>query len=164
MEKNIAIAVDLGATNIRMALISRQGKIIKKIKEKTPKTGRSGIIISEQIKRMIYSLVPKEGIRKMAGIGIGSIGPLDLKKGAVVNTPNVPFKFIPVVKPLEKEFKLKVSLFNDCRAGVWGEKCFGAGKGKENLVYITISTGLGGGAIVNDKLLLGADGNAGEIG
>ncbi|MFH1894786.1 MAG: ROK family protein [Patescibacteria group bacterium] len=163
-KKNIALAIDLGATNIRMALISKQGKIIKKIREKTIKTGKSGVVIAEQMKRMIYTLAEREEIKTLAGIGIGSIAPLDLKKGAVVNTPNIPFQFIPLVGPLEKEFSLKVSLFNDCRAGVWGEKCFGAGKGKENLVYITISTGLGGGAIVNNHLLLGTDGNAGEIG
>ncbi|MFH1575448.1 MAG: ROK family protein [Candidatus Nealsonbacteria bacterium] len=164
MPQIIAVAIDLGATNIRMALISKNGKIIKKIREKTQKKGSSGIVISEQIKRMIYSLVEKKDIQKLAGIGIGSIGPLDLIKGGIVNTPNVPFKFIPLVSPLEKEFSLKVSLFNDCRAGVWGEKNFGAGKGKENLVFVTISTGLGGGAIVNNRLLLGKDGNAGEIG
>ncbi|MBI2625977.1 MAG: ROK family protein [Candidatus Nealsonbacteria bacterium] len=164
MEKNIAVAIDLGATNVRMALVSKNGKILKKIKEKTSKTGPSGIVIAEQIKRMLYSLTVEKDIPKLSGIGIGSIGPLDLKKGAVINTPNLPFKFIPLVKPLEKEFNLKVALFNDCRAGVWGEKHFGAGKGKENLVFITISTGLGGGAIVNGHLLLGKDGNAGEIG
>ena len=164
MEKNIAVAIDLGATNIRMALVSKDGKILKKIKEKTPKTGTSGIVIAEQIKNMLYSLAAKEDILKLAGIGIGSIGPLDLTKGAVVNTPNLPFKFIPLAKPLKKEFSLKVALFNDCRAGVWGEKHFGAGKEKENLVFITISTGIGGGAIVNGHLLLGKDGNAGEIG
>ena len=163
MEKNIAIAIDLGASNIRMALVSKNGKIIKKVREKTQKTGKSGLVITEQIKRMFRSLVGKRDISKLAGIGIGSIGPLDLKKGAIVNTPNLPFKFIPLVKPLE-DFHLKVVLFNDCRAGVWGEKHFGAGRGKENLVFITISTGLGGGAIVDGHLLLGKDGNAGEIG
>ncbi len=160
----VAISLDIGASNLRAAIVSQEGKILKKVSEKTRKEGKSGTVITNQVIKLIESLLQKESLKKIAGIGISSIGPLDYKKGGILNTPNVPFKFIPLVKPLEKRFSMPVFLLNDCNAAVWGEKHFGAGKKINNLVYITISTGIGGGAIVDGKLLFGKGGNAVEIG
>ncbi|MBS7648356.1 ROK family protein, partial [Candidatus Bathyarchaeota archaeon] len=77
---------------------------------------------------------------------------------------NLPFDFVPLVKPLEEEFNLPTYLLNDCVAAVMGEKYFGLGRDHNNLVYVTISTGIGGGAYVDGHLLIGKDGNAHEIG
>jgi glucokinase len=98
------------------------------------------------------------------GIGVGSIGPLDLQSGCIVNTPNFPFKHIPVVAPLREEFGVPVRLLNDCGAAVMGERRFGLGRGIDNLFYVTLNTGLGGSAIVDGHPLSGKDGNAPEIG
>lgn len=163
MPQKIAIAIDLGATNTRVALVDITGKILDKRKELTVKKGKNGAVIAEQIIAMIDSLIKGKKITKFSGIGISSFGPLDYKRGGVWG-PNVPFKFIPLVKPLKNKFKLPVILLNDCRAAVLGEKYFGLGKKSNNLVYITISSGIGGGAIINGNLILGQDGNAGEIG
>lgn len=157
------IAVDLGATHVRTALVSASGSILAKVSEPTVKQGRNGGIVSEQIIRMI------RGIRtahpaKIKGIGIASIGPLDYRRGGPVRSPNVPFVFIPLVSPLRRAFRVPVSLMNDCNAAVLGEQRFGAGKNKQNIVYITISTGIGAGVIANGKLLLGRGGNAAEVG
>lgn len=103
------------------------------------------------------------GSTKLVGIGVASAGPLDLKKG-VVKPANLPYESIPLVEPLEEALGLRVSLMNDANAAALGERNFGAGKGRENLVYVTISTGIGGGAIVDGHLLVGKDGNAAEIG
>jgi len=162
MKENLVLAVDLGATKIQSALISEKGKIIEKIKEKTKKEGKDGKIVTEQIVSQLKKLIKNGG--KILGIGIGSIGPIDYKRGEIKNTPNLPFKKIPLILPLKKTFGLPVFLLNDCNAGALGEKYFGAGKNIENLVYVTISSGIGGGAIVNGKLLLGKGGNAVEIG
>lgn len=164
MKKNYIIAIDIGASHLRTAIISKKGKIIKLLVCETPKKGKSGKIITDTIIVMTNALLENFDKKKILGIGIISIGPIDYKKGMIVNSPNIPFKKISLKKPLEKYFKLPVILFNDCTAAVWGEKIFGAGKKFKNLVYITISSGIGGGAIIDNKLLLGHSYNAVEIG
>ena len=152
------IAVDIGATNIRVATGGSDG-LHEKLSELT-ETRKGADGVSQQIIRLIGDVM--DG--KPESIGIGSIGPIDLDRGEITNTPNYPFNYTPVVRPLEEHFGVKARLVNDCAAAVLGEQRFGAGKGHSNLVYVTISTGLGGGAIVDDHLLQGKDGNAPEVG
>lgn len=153
----VAVGVDLGGTNARVCLGDEKGNIKKKLSEKLDTRNKNSAV--EQIIRMINSL-PKD----FSAIGIGSLGLLDLKKGEMSNPVHIPFKNIPIVKMLEEEFNVHVYLVNDCDAGVIGEKFFGLGKNEENLTYVTISTGIGCGVILNDRLLLGKDGNATEVG
>ena len=164
MGRKIAVGVDLGGTNVRVALGDEEGRILAKISERTEKTrGPKGI--SEQIARIIRYLEGKEAkTRKIMGIGIGSAGPLDLKRGRLMKPTNIPYDFVPLVEPLEDTFHLPTYLLNDCSTAVMGERFFGAGKKHENLAYITISTGIGGGIYVDGHLLIGKDGNATEIG
>jgi len=161
-----AAAVDLGATNLRVALGSRDGHFIEKMAEPTD-VFSGNLAISQQIIRMIKSVqkensLPEEGL---CGIGIGSIGPLNPEKGGIDRPANIPqYAFIPLVEPLRSEFAVPVELLNDCAAAVIGEKENGAGIGEENLVYITISSGIGAGVYVDGHLLRGKDGNAHEVG
>jgi len=151
------IAVDIGATKIRVASGNREG-IDEKIVETTDRmNGPEGV--SMQMIRMIMELAENP-----RAIGVGSIGPIDLERGMITNTPNYPFKEIPVVEPLREAFGVPVKIVNDCTAGVLGEHVYGAGKGIYNLFYVTISSGLGGGAMVDGHLLVGKDGNAVEVG
>ena len=151
-------AVDLGATNVRVAHGSAS-RIMGKTSERTDGAhGASGV--AAQIIRMIKGL----GMEGPEAIGIGSIGPLDLSTGRVLDSPNLPLGAIPIVGPLVEEFQVPVGLLNDCSVAVLGELEFGAGMGLRNLAYITLSTGLGGGAIVDGHLLIGKDGNAVEVG
>ena len=151
------VAVDIGATNIRVAVGSREGIRVKHSEATDRLNGPEGV--PRQIARMIRRL----SVEPVA-IGVGSIGPLDTKKGAIGETPNFAFKHIPVVSPLEGEFGVPVRIMNDCNAAVIGEHLYGAGRGLDNLFYVTLSTGLGGGAIVDGNPLNGKDGNAPEIG
>jgi len=164
MARKLAIGVDLGGTNVRVALGDSNGRIITKTLEMTEKSrGPKGV--SEQIIRMIYAITAeKANLKDIVGIGIGSAGPLDIRRGGLMKPTNLPFDFVPLVEPLEDEFGLPTKLLNDCVAAVIGEKYFGLGKEHENLVYITISTGIGGGVYVDGHLLIGKDGNAHEIG
>ncbi|MEM2443603.1 MAG: ROK family protein [Candidatus Bathyarchaeia archaeon] len=164
MSRRLAIGVDLGGTNVRVALGDNSGRIIERIIERTEKSkGPEGI--SEQIIRMIRALIAEKfNLRDIEGIGIGSAGPLDIGRGGLMKPTNLPFDFVPLVKPLEEELGLPIYLLNDCVAAVMGERNFGLGKSHENLVYVTISTGIGGGAYVDGHLLIGKDGNAHEIG
>lgn len=157
MEK-LCAAVDLGATNVRVACGDEIG-IRKKIVEATDRSGGADGI-AMQIIRMIRAL----DVEDPNAIGVGSIGPLNLEAGCVVDTPNLPFRRIPVVDPLSEAFHVPVRMMNDCSAAVLGEQAYGAGRGLRNIVYVTLSTGLGGGAMVDGHLLVGKDGNAVEIG
>jgi glucokinase len=155
------IAVDIGATNTRIALGDQKG-IIDKISFKTPREGDEYTIANE-IYRIINERYKAE-LKIVKAIGIGTIGPLDIRSGRVVNTPNLPIHRFELRKPLMEKTGKPVYVLNDAVAAVWGEKVFGLGRDKNNILYVTISTGIGGGVIVNDHLLLGKMGNAHEIG
>ncbi|MEB3774658.1 MAG: ROK family protein [Desulfurococcales archaeon] len=153
------IAVDLGATNLRVALFE-DARLVRVKTVRTPRSGPKTIIAST-----IASLareVSQGG--SIDAVGIASIGPLDMEKGWVVDTPNNPIRTFPLKGPLEEELGAPVYLYNDCVAAVWGEKVLGDGSRYRDLGYITISTGIGGGFIVDGRLLLGRRGNAHEIG
>ena len=97
-------------------------------------------------------------------IGIGSPGPLDVKNGVIIENSNLPFKNFEIVKTIRETYDLPTYLDNDANVATLGEFMFGAGKGTENMVFITASTGIGGGAVINGKLFRGTTGNALEIG
>ena len=103
----------------------------------------------------------KDSIRS---IGIGSPGPLDVKNGIIIQNSNLPFKNFAIVKTIKETYDLPTYLDNDANVATLGEFMFGAGKGTENMVFITASTGIGGGAVLNGKLFRGATGNALEVG
>ncbi len=160
------IAIDLGATNIRAALVAEDGRIVAHAGARTPTAGPSAAVVTERIIGLAEELLatPEGRAAEIAAVGIASVGPLDLARGRVVHSPNVAFPAIDLVGPIRERFDLPVALINDCRAGVLGERWAGAARGADNVVYITMSTGIGGGAVVNGRLLLGRNGNAGEIG
>jgi glucokinase len=156
-----AIGIDLGATNVRVALGDNEGNISKKITELTDITkGANGV--AQQLIRLIDSF--QIDCNALEGIGIGSMGPLDIQRGAILVAPNLPFNDIPLKEPIEKAFECPAQVLNDCSAAVLGEKMFGLGKQVDNLVYITISSGVGCGAYEGGRLILGEDGNAAEMG
>jgi glucokinase len=157
----LAIGVDLGGTNLRIAVGDEEGRLLRRVQEPTERRyGPTGI--AAQIIRLITSL--RLDFAEVQGIGIGSLGPLDVKRGVIVVAPNLPFDNIPLTAPLSRAFPVPVRVLNDCSAAVLGEQQYGAGRGVDNLAYITLSSGIGCGAIVDGRLLLGKDGNAGEMG
>jgi len=154
------VGVDVGGTNVRVVLEHTKGKIVSRLSETSEKrSGPTGL--SRQIVWMIRSLELKGRIRC---VGIGAAGPLDLKHGCIVHSPHLGYERIPLVKPLERELGVPVYLVNDCVAAVIAEKEFGQGKKHANVVYVTISSGIGAGVFVDDHLLIGKDGNAHEVG
>ena len=163
-ERKYIIGVDLGGTWIRAALSDEKGKIMEKVQEKVDISSEKAI--SNQIVKIVRILCNKSGVdvTSLEGVGIASAGPLDIKEGALINPTNLPFNYVPLTRPISEQLGVPTFLINDCAAAVLGERIFGAGKGLDNLVYITIGTGIGGGAIVDGHLLLGKDGNAVEIG
>lgn len=162
--RRLAISVDIGKTTIRACLGQGDGKIIQKNSCRTAGFENADGFVNQVI-TMISSLLDKSGpVGEVEAIGIATFGPLDLEKGIIVNTPNLPNDFISLREPLEDTFGLSVRLLNDATAAALGEHFFGAGQKHTNLVYLTLSTGIGAGILVDGHLLLGKDGNAGEVG
>lgn len=158
------IGVDLGGTWIRVVLSNEKGNFLRKTKEQLDKS--SAEAISKQITRLIRFLCDTHSleVKSVKGVGIASAGPMIREEGLLVRPPNIPLNRIPLTKPIMRELGIPACLINDCAGAALGESTFGAAKGLDNYVYITISTGIGGGAIVNGTLLLGKDGNGHEVG
>ncbi len=159
--KKLYIAVDIGATYTRIALGNREGILDKKV-IRTPSTGES-IVVAKRIYEEIMSSY-REYIDRIEAVGIGTIGPIDIRRGVVVNTPNLPIRTFPLREPLMNWLGKPVYVMNDAVTAVYGEKMYGLGKNYHNILYVTMSTGIGGGVIVDDHLLIGKMGNAHEIG
>jgi len=166
MKKNIAIGVDLGGTNIVSAIVNYQGKIVNRLKVPTlAERGKEATI--ERIIETIHENIIQSTIAldNIIGIGIGAPGPLNVKKGIINFAPNLPgWEGVPLKKILEDEFNMKVVLENDANAATWGERCFGAGQGVNNLVCFTLGTGIGGGIIIDGNIYHGSNYGAAELG
>ena len=162
IKKQFAIAVDLGGTHLRVAIVSMDGKIVKKSMIKTPREGDDERIVSRMMIGMIQNFI-KEADGEVIGIGVSAAGPIDVDDGVVTNH-NMGFARIPIVEPLMDVFDQPISFLNDTNAAVLAEYTFGAGKCCRNVIYLTISSGIGAGIIMDGNLLLGRSGNAGEVG
>lgn len=159
-----AIAVDFGATNMRAGLVRGDGVIIRHRSIPTPKSPKHAGELVSVLGDLIATIIEPSEMEKVAGIGISTAGPVDSRKGEVVNPPNIPLPVIPLVGPLKERFALPVRFLNDCHAGALGEVRFGAGKGVSNFIYLTISTGIGAGVFDQGRLLFGEEGNFAEVG
>ena len=163
MEKKYVVGVDLGGTKIYTALVDLEGNIIK---EKTVETlaheGEQAVM--GRIVDTINYVIDGTDKDLIKSIGIGSPGPLDVKNGIIIENSNLPFKNFAIVKTIKETYDLPTYLDNDANVATLGEFMFGAGKGTENMVFITASTGIGGGAVLNGKLFRGSTGNALEVG
>lgn len=155
------VAVDLGGTQIRTALFDRQGKIIHRQRRDT--LAAEGLQpVLERIKTSIREVASEQGTE---AITIGCPGPLNPWEGIVYRPPNLPgWRDVPLALLMQQDFGVPVYLENDANLAAMGEHRFGAGRGFSDLVYMTISTGIGGGIISGGKLLRGAKGMAGEVG
>lgn len=158
------LGVDVGASFIRIGVVDEGGNVVEKIKVPMPQEGNEDTvadIIIKGAKETLGRFYPS-----ISAVGIGSIGPLDLKTGNVLIAPNLRWKVkrFRLYAPLRRALGLPVIIGNDAMASVWGEYLFGQGAGKSNVVYITLSTGIGMGVIVDGHLLVGKDGNAHEMG
>jgi glucokinase len=158
------VGVDLGGTWLRVVLSDEKGNFVDRIREKVDKS--SAEAISEQVVRIIRFLCKRYGfqIKILRGVGIAATGPLIQDEGVLTKPTNIPFDLVPLTKPVSEELGIPACLINDCAGAALGENTFGAAKGLDNFVFITIGTGIGCGAIVNGTLLLGKDGNGHEVG
>lgn len=159
-----AIGVDLGGTNLRAAAVSRDGKMLNKIAGSTPVGEGRNAVINDMV-RAIETLQAGLPGQTLAGVGVGVPGFILMDKGIVVGAPNLPeFDNYPVRDEIEKRLGAKVILENDANAAALGERWMGAGRGVDDLILLTLGTGIGSGIVINGNILRGYLGMAGEIG
>lgn len=161
----LVAGVDLGGTQLRVAVLRGQ-EILARISEPTGADATPDRIIP-RIYSAIQQVLEEANIElnQLVGFGIGVAGPLDSQSGIVFASPNLPgWDNVPLQTIFEKRYGLPVRIENDANVAGLGEYMFGAGQGCTDMVYLTISTGIGGGIIVNGQLLTGTKGTAGELG
>ncbi len=154
------IALDLGGTSLKGALVDEQGNITMRETAQTAGLDKDSVVSA--VIKMIKSFAHEGDVQS---VGMGMPGPLDPHKGIVLVTPNLPFKEPFAMKDhLEKETGLTVSLNNDANMAVLGEQWMGAAKGAHTVVMLTLGTGIGGGLIIDGKLFSGSRGLGAELG
>ncbi|MCL4337532.1 MAG: ROK family protein [Candidatus Thermoplasmatota archaeon] len=158
------LGFDVGGTKISAVLGDDSGNILGSQRKPTVRhLGRKKL--AEDLINMGHSLLDKFKLKRPDAIGVIFAGLVDSEKGEVLTSPNIlGLKNFAISKFLEQEFKAKVFLENDATAATIAERIFGSGKNYDNFVYLTLSTGIGGGAFIGGKLYRGAHGMAGEMG
>lgn len=164
-DDSLVLGVDLGGTQIRAAVL--QGAQIRA--RVATLTGHEAT--PERVLPRIYAAMrdalEQAGVKldEIAGIGIAAPGPLDNRAGVLYSPPNLPtWQAVPLRDLVSQQFHRPVFVENDANAAALGEYFFGAGQGSRDMVYLTVSTGIGGGIIANGQVLEGANGTAGELG
>ncbi|MGQ9631504.1 MAG: ROK family protein [bacterium] len=155
------VGVDVGGTAIKAGIVDPQGKILEMVERDTEADEEPRKTI-ERIGKLVLELTRETDA---AGVGVGMPGLIDSKKGIVYTSPNLKmWRDVPLREMMESHTKLPVCVGNDVNLAALGEKMYGAGIGRENLILITLGTGVGGGLIINNKLYEGSSGIAGEVG
>ncbi|HEX7974153.1 MAG TPA: ROK family protein [Anaerolineales bacterium] len=155
------IAVDIGGTQLRAA--SYASDSLTPLKLARTSTRDPHLTPLERLQDLIASIWPED--KEVAAIGVAAPGPIDPYHGVIYAAPNIPgWNNMPLRQILEDSFHVPVVLGNDANLAALGEWQYGAGQGHHYLVFLTVSTGIGGGVIVDDRLLLGSRGLATELG
>lgn len=156
--------VDIGGTTVKIGLFKTDGELLDKWEIKTRTENQGEAILPDVAKSLKQKLEEKEIDASMvSGIGIGIPAPVNAE-GIVQNTANLGWGYKEVRREMEELTGMKVAAGNDANVAALGEMWLGAGKGQENLIMVTLGTGVGGGVIVNGQPLVGAHGAGGEIG
>ena len=162
--KKVALAFDLGGTELRAALIDDAGRLLSFSSLSTDAAGGPAAVI-RQIEQLAETVLAQTPGLSPIGIGIGAPGPLDPDAGVVIAAPTlVGWHEVPLADILHGHFRLPVRLENDANAAALGEWRYGAGRGAASMVFVTVSTGIGGGVIADGRILHGRRGLAAEIG
>lgn len=160
------LGIDIGGTKLAIVAADSKGELLHKIKQPTQARQGSQAVV-ERIISMVRQLLKQTGLplSKVACIGVSCPGPVDLDTGIIKAPPNLPdWGEVPLRAILHKEFGIPTKFENDANAAALAELMFGAGMGYKNMVYLTMSTGIGGGIIIDGRLYRGTYNSAGEVG
>ena len=160
----IAIGIDIGGMSIKGAAVDSNGRVYEKFSMPFVK-GEPGEETIRKLAEIVKEYIAANKLeKKIAGIGIGSPGTLDIEKGIVNYANNLGWNELPVAELMNRILPYPIRLTNDANAAALGEAKFGAGKAYETVIMLTLGTGVGGGIIFNGKLYEGNEGKGGELG
>lgn len=166
MSEKYRVGVDIGGTNVKIALVNKKGEI--SFPKTVPTRAEMGYEYTiGNITQCIKDLLAEANLstNQIEGIGFGFPGQIDCERGVVRILPNIPgWIDVPIAEIMQKEFNVPVKVDNDVRCMALAELNYGAGAGCKNLICITVGTGIGSGLVINGKLVRGASNAAGEIG
>ena len=163
--RQLIVGIDIGGTKVAGGLVTPQGRLVKS--SIVPTRADRGFKASfGQVVTLIDNLIAQAGGKeKIGGIGICAPGPLNPRTGVILNAPNLPeWRNIPLARMIERRYKIPAKVENDANAAGLAEVLFGAAVGYRDIFYVTVSTGIGTGIIVNKKIYHGKNGVAGEGG
>jgi glucokinase len=169
-EKRWIVGVDLGGTNIVVGLLPIEGGEVLGLRTHVTDATRGAKFVVDRMVAMVEEAIEdvtaQHGTTRdaVAGVGIGSPGPLNRKTGTVINTPNLGWRNFPLRDLMANALHLPCTLDNDANCATYGEWWLGAGRGTQTLVGLTLGTGIGGGVVLNGEIYHGCSDVAGEIG
>ena len=163
--KNYIIGIDIGGSYIKSGIVKYDGEIVASMKIPTPLSVGVGSM-ENVFKTIAARLTEQAGITKenIIGVGVGSAGAVDSSRGEVCFAANLTMERFPLASVAEEALGLPVKVANDANCACLGEWKFGSGKNFSDMILVTLGTGVGGGIIVDNKLLTGNRGAGGEIG
>jgi glucokinase len=156
---SFTVGVDVGGTKIAAGLVDEHGQLIARDRTESPAKHPPEIV--RTIGKLVRSLV---GSREVEAVGVCAAGFVDKQRATVVFAPNLAWRDEPLKEHLQQELHLPVVVENDANAAAWGEFTFGAGEDVEDLLMLTIGTGVGGGVVIDGELVRGGFGMGGEVG
>ena len=160
------VGIDIGGTKLATVVADRTGTILKKVRKPTvAERGPHHAVAS--LLEMVGETIRLAGLKRenISGIGVSCGGPLDTKTGVVYSPPNLPgWDAFPLKESIEAEFHVPTIIENDANASALAEWRFGGGRGYNYVLYMTMSTGIGGGIVANGQIYHGANDSAGEVG
>ncbi len=162
----VVVGVDLGGTNVKTAVVSREGKLLAKDSRPTDAEKGLDTVLAKMVEGVDAALA-EAGLDRsnMLAVGVGAPGPMNWQTGVVYSPPNLPgWKDVPLADLMGERLGVPVFVDNDANVACYGEFWSGAGQGVESMVLLTLGTGVGGGMVVLGQLLRGIDGTAAEIG
>ncbi len=165
MKKHV-VGIDIGGTKLATVVADDSGKILSNVRRPT-RADKGPEYAIQLLFEMVYETITQAGLEQetISAIGVSCGGPLDTKTGVVYSPPNLPgWDAFPLKTQLESEFKIPTIIENDANASALAEYRFGGGRDYEAILYMTMSTGIGGGIVIDGKIYHGANDSAGEVG
>jgi glucokinase len=158
-ERALTIGVDIGGTKVAAGVVNEEGAIIDTTRRDTPADDpmRTADVVADAVRELVV-------MHDVAAIGLGAAGFVDAERSTVMFAPNLAWRDEPLRAAMEQRLGLPVVVENDANAAAWAEARFGAGRGEDYVIVITVGTGIGGGIVVGGQLLRGRFGVAAEIG
>jgi len=160
------LGIDIGGSKVALAVGDPEGRVRARLRRATEPSGEAGADL-DRIAADARRLLAEAGVasRELTAVGVSAPGPVDAERGELVHPPNLRgWGRVPLRAALQEALGAPVVIENDANAAALAEWRWGAGRGFDDLVYLTMSTGVGGGLIVGGRLCTGVGGNAGEIG